>query len=175
MLVIRLRRGGRKHQPHYRIVVQEKRSKLNGKYLESLGHYHPALKDKTLVVDKERATSWLKQGAQVSETVTNLFVKTGILPDSAKISRVYSVKKKKTKEKPLPVKSPEPAQSSESVELSEPTESIKSPKSEELPKETAEQLEQSKEEPANPETPAAVKLDKTDQTKTDQEDKPKEG
>jgi len=79
MLSIRLMRTGKIHEPHYRIVVQEKRSKLNGKAIDTIGHYHPAQKEKLLVIDKDKAAEWLKKGAQPSDTVTNLFVKQGIL------------------------------------------------------------------------------------------------
>lgn len=98
MLVIRLRRGGKKHEAHYRIVVQEKRSKLGGKYIESLGHYHPIMPNKPVEINKERVDFWLKSGAQLSVTANNLFVKNGILPKEQKISKVYSKKKKSTEE-----------------------------------------------------------------------------
>lgn len=97
MLVIRLRRGGKKHEPHFRIVVQEQRSKLGGKYIESLGHYHPTMPNKPVEINKERVDFWIKSGARASVTVNNLLVKNGILPKEQKISKVYS-KKKKTKE-----------------------------------------------------------------------------
>ena len=41
MLAIKLKRIGKKHQPSYRIVVAEKRSKLNGRYVEDLGWLNP--------------------------------------------------------------------------------------------------------------------------------------
>ncbi len=78
MLAIRLTRTGKIHEPHYRIVVQEKRSKLNGKAVDIIGHYHPAQAQKLLVINKEKAEHWLKQGAQPSDTVTNLLVREGI-------------------------------------------------------------------------------------------------
>ncbi len=78
MLAIRLTRTGKKHDPHYRIVVQEKRSKLNGGALEIVGHYHPASKDKLAVVNAERVLYWVSKGAQASDTVTNILVKQGI-------------------------------------------------------------------------------------------------
>ena len=103
MVILRLRRGGRRHSPHYRIVAQEKRSKLNGAYIESVGHYHSADKANPLVIDKDKVTAWLTQGATLSTTVNNLLVKEGILPKKNKISRVYSTKKadaKAEKDKP---------------------------------------------------------------------------
>lgn len=87
MVVLRLRRGGRTHSPHYRIVAQEKRSKLNGAYIESIGHYHPTNKTAELVIDADRAKHWLSLGAMPSETVINLLVKEGILPKKSHVKR----------------------------------------------------------------------------------------
>jgi len=109
MLVIRLRLGGRTHTPHYRIVVQEKHSKVKGGYVDSIGHYHPIDKDKPLVVNKDKAKHWLKVGAQPSTTVNNLLVKAGVLPKKAKITQVFKPKKKKKdgEEKPAKIEKEE--------------------------------------------------------------------
>ena len=94
MLAIRLTRIGKIHAPHYRIVVQEKRSKLNGKVVDTIGHYHPVQTGKLLVIDKEKAEKWLKLGAQPSDTVTNLMVKEGILDASKKVHNFFTPTKK---------------------------------------------------------------------------------
>jgi small subunit ribosomal protein S16 len=90
MLSIRLMRTGKAHTPHYRIVVQEKRSKLTGKSVDQIGHYHPADKTKLVVIDKDKARKWLASGAQPSDTVTNLFVKEGLLDASKKVQHFYT-------------------------------------------------------------------------------------
>ncbi len=73
MLMIRLQRIGKKHQPAYRLVVGEKRNKLRGgKQLEDLGWFNP-VSDKS-DFNKDRITHWLKMGAQPSDTVHNLLV-----------------------------------------------------------------------------------------------------
>jgi len=77
MLVIRLQRIGKKHQPSYRLVVAEKRSKLTAPPAEDLGSYNPKTKGTT--ISKERTLYWLGQGAQASGSVHNLLVKEGIL------------------------------------------------------------------------------------------------
>ncbi len=41
MLAISLMRMGAKGKPFYRLVVKEKRSKRDGKYLENVGTYNP--------------------------------------------------------------------------------------------------------------------------------------
>ncbi len=73
MLVICLKRVGKKHQPSYRVVVKEKRSKLSNKFVEDLGFYNPHTKKCEL--KKEKIEHWLKVGAQPSETVKNLLKK----------------------------------------------------------------------------------------------------
>lgn len=70
MLVIRLRRIGRKHDPHYRIVVTEHTAPVQGKFLAEIGHYHP--KSKEFGIDKDAFMSWLNKGAQPSNTVARL-------------------------------------------------------------------------------------------------------
>ncbi|MDO8537052.1 MAG: 30S ribosomal protein S16 [bacterium] len=77
MLAIKLQRIGKKHQPSYRVVVAEKRSKLNGPPVEDLGSYNPATKQ--LNVAKERVEHWLKVSATPTTTVHNLLVKNGIV------------------------------------------------------------------------------------------------
>ena len=93
MVVIRLMRTGKIHDPHYRIVVQEKRSKLNGLAIDTLGHYHPAQKEKQLVIDADKAKAWMSKGAQPSDTVINLFVKQGILAKDKKVHNFFTPKK----------------------------------------------------------------------------------
>lgn len=77
MLAIKLQRIGKKHQPSYRLIVQEKREKLDGPPTEDLGWYNPL--SKTHDFRRERVEYWLKVGAQPTETVHNLLVKTGII------------------------------------------------------------------------------------------------
>ena len=66
-------RTGRKHIPSYRIVVNEAKTKRDGEYVELLGHYNPSTTPKTLEIDVEKYTSWIKKGAQPTETVAALF------------------------------------------------------------------------------------------------------
>ncbi len=80
MLAFKLKRIGKKHQPAYRLIVQEKREKLNGNYTEDLGWYNPLLKKHQF--NKERIGHWLKVGVQATDTVHNLFVKEGIITGS---------------------------------------------------------------------------------------------
>lgn len=74
MLVIRLTRVGKKKQPSYRVVVQEKGRDPWGNYVEQLGHYHPLTNPATLTLQEERVRYWIQKGAQPSDTLWNLLV-----------------------------------------------------------------------------------------------------
>lgn len=69
---IRLRRMGKKKQPHYRIVVADSRAPRDGRFVENLGYYNPVKHPATLSVDMERVEYWVGQGAIVSDTVRSL-------------------------------------------------------------------------------------------------------
>jgi len=72
MVRIRLRRVGAKHQPSYRLVVADKESPRDGRFLEVIGHYNPRTVPSTIDVDEGRLFHWLQQGAQPSESVTKI-------------------------------------------------------------------------------------------------------
>ncbi len=75
---IRLRRMGANKRPYYRVVVADQRRARDGRFIENIGKYHP-LEDPSLIeIDQERALHWLRVGAQPSDQVRNLMVKTGI-------------------------------------------------------------------------------------------------
>lgn len=73
MLAIKLQRIGKKHQAMYRLVVGEKRTKLNGRHTEDLGWYNPHTKAAGFKAD--RVKHWLSVGAQPTDTVQNLLKK----------------------------------------------------------------------------------------------------
>jgi small subunit ribosomal protein S16 len=72
---IRLRRMGRKKQPHYRVVVADSDSPRDGRFVESLGYYRPLSHPARLVLDMERVEYWESKGAQPTETVASLLRK----------------------------------------------------------------------------------------------------
>ncbi len=79
MVKIRLTRMGSKRNPHYRVVVVDSRKKRSADYIEQLGTYDPrATTPEPLRLDAERASHWLEQGAQPTDTVVRLFQKAGI-------------------------------------------------------------------------------------------------
>ena len=72
MLGISLMRMGAKKKPFYRIVVKEKRSKRDGKYIENVGTYNPMLDPAAVELKHERIQYWISVGAQPTETVASL-------------------------------------------------------------------------------------------------------
>ena len=83
VLKLRLTRMGSKGQPHYRIVVQEARSKRDGRFVENLGHYNPLTEPSTIVVNAERVKYWLSVGAQPTESVASLLKRAGVTESAA--------------------------------------------------------------------------------------------
>jgi small subunit ribosomal protein S16 len=75
MLMIRLRRGGAKHNPVYRVVVSDSRKDTYGNYLEQVGFYNPNLDPPEIRLDLEKVEEWRGKGAGVSETVRSLIRK----------------------------------------------------------------------------------------------------
>ena len=69
---IKLMRFGKKNYPTYRIVVVDKRKKLQGAYLEKIGTYNPMTDPETLALNQEKLQHWLKIGAEPSEGVRKL-------------------------------------------------------------------------------------------------------
>jgi small subunit ribosomal protein S16 len=63
--------GGRK-DPIWRVVVADQRSPRDGRVIETIGHYNAQTNPSTIVIDAERARSWLARGAQPSDSVRKL-------------------------------------------------------------------------------------------------------
>ncbi|MDO8466876.1 MAG: 30S ribosomal protein S16 [bacterium] len=91
MLMLKLKRIGKKHQASFRLIVDEKRHKLFGRHVEDLGWYNPRT-DKS-EIKKDRVEYWMKTGAKPTDTVYNLLITAGIL--SGKKIAVHSQPKKK--------------------------------------------------------------------------------
>jgi small subunit ribosomal protein S16 len=72
MLAISLMRIGAKGKPFYRLVVKEKRSKRDGKYLENLGTYNPMVNPAAVELNHDRIQYWISVGAKPTETVASL-------------------------------------------------------------------------------------------------------
>ena len=77
MVRIRLRRTGSKGQPSYRLVVADKESPRDGRFLEIVGYYNPRTDPTTLEIKEDRVYDWMSRGALPSESVAQLFKTTG--------------------------------------------------------------------------------------------------
>lgn len=86
MLMIRLQRTGRKHEPVFRVVVTDSKTGPNsGKHIEIVGSYDARQKDRA-TVKADRIQHWIAQGAKVSDTVHNVLVDLGIVEGNKKNS-----------------------------------------------------------------------------------------
>ena len=159
MLVIRLRRTGRKKQATYNVVVAEKANAVKGKFIENLGSYNPTVNPKELTYDLDRIKHWVSNGGQPSDPVASLLKRDGV-DGMEKFIDGRGKKRKKKKEVPekevkeAPVKTveapatPEAPAAEETAPAEEAKEEVaKEPKEEEKPEEET-PAEEPKEEKA---------------------------
>jgi small subunit ribosomal protein S16 len=181
---IRLRRLGAKKRPFYRVVVADQRAPRDGRFIENIGKYHP-LDDPSLIqIDEDRALHWLRVGAQPSDQVRNLMVKTGIWdkfvierpgaaalvktrvdkPTKEKVSKKAAAKAAaKTEAPPAPVEAPSvpveeapaPVVEEVAVDVVEPTPDAEPVAIDETPAEEATTEDAAAEETIAEETPEA--------------------
>lgn len=90
MLKIKLARFGKRHQPHFRIVINEARDKRDGSYVAAIGHYAPTQQPKILELDLKAYDEWLAKGAQPTDTVA-------ALADRVRSGKPFTSKKKLSK------------------------------------------------------------------------------
>ena len=74
-VTIRLSRHGTKKRPFYRIVVSDRRYPRDGRYIEQVGTYDPNATSGGVKLNSEKIDSWMRQGAQPSQTVSELIRK----------------------------------------------------------------------------------------------------
>jgi small subunit ribosomal protein S16 len=89
-LKIRLSRIGSTHQPHYRIVVAETRSRRDGDAVETIGTYDPRTKGQQVHLRLDRVDYWISKGAKPTDTLHSIIKRsrrgaTGA-PEAAKAS-----------------------------------------------------------------------------------------
>ena len=68
---IRLARTGKKNATAFRVVVSQTRTKRNGKFLDILGNFNPAVAEKP-AIDKDKVDEWVKKGALVTDPVKKM-------------------------------------------------------------------------------------------------------
>ncbi|HWA59058.1 MAG TPA: 30S ribosomal protein S16 [Gemmatimonadales bacterium] len=82
---MRLRRVGRKGIPLYRIVIADKESPRDGRFVAAIGTYNPRAEkaqDK-VQIDAEQAKAWIAKGAMPTDTVRALLVTAGVVDAKA--------------------------------------------------------------------------------------------
>ena len=79
MVRIRLRRIGAKKKAFYRIIVANKQSPRDGRFIESIGTCDPNTKPETVTLQNERAAYWLGVGAQPSEGVIRILQRANLV------------------------------------------------------------------------------------------------
>ena len=72
---IRLRREGAKNRPYYKVVVADRRSPRDGKFVEIVGTYDPKKSGHNSTLNIGRVEHWISKGAQPSDTVRSLIKK----------------------------------------------------------------------------------------------------
>jgi len=72
---IRLRREGTKNRPYYKVVVADRRSPRDGKFIEIIGAYDPKKPGHNSTLNIDRVEYWISKGAQPSDTVRSLIKK----------------------------------------------------------------------------------------------------
>jgi small subunit ribosomal protein S16 len=109
---IRLRRMGMKKAPYYRVVVADSRSPRDGRFIESIGIYHPTEEPSRVEIDADKARDWLAKGAQPTEAVIPLLAIVGVdePAEARKVAKARraEVAKAKANPKPKPKASPKP-------------------------------------------------------------------
>ena len=102
MVKIRLMRMGMKGAPSYRVVVADSRSPRDGRIIENIGWYNPLTEPSTIKIDGDRAKHWLSVGAQPSDSVRSLLVRSGIverMPSQPKAGKPKAAKAAKAESK----------------------------------------------------------------------------
>lgn len=142
MLVIRLRRIGKKNKPTYRVVVAEHTYPINGKFMADLGFYNPHTKGIGLKVEDVKL--WLSKGAKPSNTVSRLLLGEKIKHPSIVFEKRNRKPKSEPTEKPAAAPAAEAAPTEEVAEaetveeqVATETEAAEAPATEDSTSETA--------------------------------------
>jgi small subunit ribosomal protein S16 len=100
-VAIRLRREGALNRPYFKVVVADKRSPRDGKFIEIVGTYDPKKRGNNSTLKLDRVEYWISKGAQPSDTVRSL-IKKNKDPEAAakKAAAIEAKKAAKTKATP---------------------------------------------------------------------------
>lgn len=70
---------GAKKAPFYRVVVADSRSPRDGRFIEEVGFYDPMKEPVEIKLDAKKIQKWIGNGAQPTDTVRALLVKSGVI------------------------------------------------------------------------------------------------
>jgi small subunit ribosomal protein S16 len=109
-VAIRLRREGALNRPYFKVVVTDKRSPRDGKFIEIVGTYDPKKRGMNSTLKLDRIEYWISKGAQPSDTVRSL-IKKNKNPEAAakKAAAIEAKKAAKPKATPKAEAAPAPA------------------------------------------------------------------
>src|SRR5438105_9449106 len=107
-VAIRLRREGALNRPYFKVVVTDKRSPRDGKFIEIVGTYDPKKGGMNSTLKLERIEYWISKGAQPSDTVRSL-IKKNKNPEEAAKKMAAAEAKKAAKAKVAPKAEAAPA------------------------------------------------------------------
>jgi len=120
MLAIKLKLIGKKGQHSFRVIVQEKRTKLQGEAVDDLGWFNPH--SNQIKLNQEKLKYWIGNGAQPTENAQKIIAKAG---DGSEIHSFESRKSPKKRKKdrkditppvvPVGAETPQPAETAEEI------------------------------------------------------------
>jgi small subunit ribosomal protein S16 len=115
-VAIRLRREGALNRPYFKVVVADKRSPRDGKFIEIVGTYDPKKPGNNSTLKLDRVEYWISKGAQPSDTVRSL-IKKNKNPEAAAMKAEATAAKKAAKAaaKLAPAPEPEPKAAAEAT------------------------------------------------------------
>jgi small subunit ribosomal protein S16 len=112
-VAIRLRREGALNRPYFKVVVADKRSPRDGKFIEIVGTYDPKKRGNNSTLKLDRVEYWISKGAQPSDTVRSL-IKKNKNPEAA-AKKAAAVEAKKAAKPKTAAKTEAPAPASEAA------------------------------------------------------------
>ena len=83
---IRLKRMGSTHRPFYRLVTADSRAPRDGRFIETLGTYHPLTDPATITVKEDRVRYWLGVGALPTDSAKDVLRRAGLLDLKGKLA-----------------------------------------------------------------------------------------
>ena len=94
------------NRPYFKVVVTDKRSPRDGKFIEIVGTYDPKKAGQNSTLKLDRIEHWISEGAQPSDTVRSLIKKTKNPEAAAKKAAAAAAKKAAPTPKPAPAPAP---------------------------------------------------------------------